>query len=690
MAFDPVTYAAAVGKSNKYTDYVISQLPNGIVYRGAVNYYNNLPNDAEIGDAYTVKYEGTSGTTPSGQEYVWGEYENVEQWISIGPDLSQYQPLLVSGQNIKSINGESILGSGDMRIVTNQEFPQGWPTTGTTKAFCDTVNADATATQGMSFLGEVTWSDFPTGIANAEVVVQIMDGTGTSNKVIHLTLTSGNVNPYRWEYTYWNNGLNVSGWVAFETQNNKVTSISSASTDAQYPSAKAVYDELQLKQNTIDSTHKLSSDLVDDTNNTNKFVRVGSNGQILGTDNNQLIWIDEMTNADIDLAISAELITTTVTNGTATGDSVIAGTATVTIVPNEGYALPSSVTVVGATSSYDDSTGIISLSSATGEVSITAACVAVYSITASVTNGSYSGATQISTTASGTLSANQGYVLPSSITVTGATLDSYDSSTGAVSISAPTGNVTITCVCEASGGGLPTPKASLADYTLEEIQQLSEALVDNTISKSDLSSTYHISVGDTMAITAAINNETHSYRLMAVNHDIDINGNYAGMTFKQVDLMANAYAMKSSMSSTDSWQNSDLKTTLEGFTVNPALAAVIKPVKKVCAASVSYGTPTYNYINTTNGLFIESETEVFGTQTRTIGGTVEGSRYEWYANGGSTVMQRNGVNAWWWLRSPGFWDDGVVESRFAVVNLYGGVSNYRSGSSGGVAPCFCI
>ena len=71
MAFDPVTYAAAVGKSNKYTDYVISQLPNGIVYRGAVNYYNNLPNDAEIGDAYTVKYEGTSGTTPSGQEYVW-------------------------------------------------------------------------------------------------------------------------------------------------------------------------------------------------------------------------------------------------------------------------------------------------------------------------------------------------------------------------------------------------------------------------------------------------------------------------------------------------------------------------------------------------------------------------------------------------------------------------------------------
>ena len=237
---------------------------------------------------------------------------------------------------------------------------------------------------------------------------------------------------------------------------------------------------------------------------------------------------------------------------------------------------------------------------------------------------------------------------------------------------------------------LPTPKASLADYTLEEIQQLSEAVADNTISKSDLSSTYHISVGDTMSITAAINNETHSYRLTAVKHDRDINDDYAGMTFEQVDLMANTYAMKSSMSSTDSWQNSDLKTTLEGFTVNPALAAVIKPVKKVCAASVSSGTPTYNYVNTTNGLFIASETEVFGTQIYTIGGTVEGSQYEWYANGGSAIKQRSGSNAWWWLRSPYDWDDSRGNSHFAVVGSDGNVGRSRSSVGGGVAPCFCI
>ena len=243
---------------------------------------------------------------------------------------------------------------------------------------------------------------------------------------------------------------------------------------------------------------------------------------------------------------------------------------------------------------------------------------------------------------------------------------------------------------EKSGGSLPTPKASLNDYTLEEIQQLSFALVDNTISASDLSSTYHIAIGDTKQITAAINNETHSYRLTAVKHDLDINGDYAGMTFEQVDLMVNTYAMKSSMSSTDSWQNSDLKTTLEGFAVNPDLAAVIKPVKKVCANNVSSGTPTYNYINTTNGLFIASETEVFGTQNYTIGGTVEGSQYEWYANGGSAIKQRSGSNDWWWLRSPEYWSDKKEYSGFAVVLDGGSVDGYSSDDDDGVAPCFCI
>lgn len=128
------------------------------------------------------------------------------------------QETLVSGTNIKSINGNSILGEGNLELTQYLGFPVSWPTTSSTstKQFCDAVAADSTAIEGKMYLGEVRWNDLPAGIANSEVVVEIMYGTTSSNKVIVLTLTSGNVAPYRWQYTYWNGGANVSGWKTWQ------------------------------------------------------------------------------------------------------------------------------------------------------------------------------------------------------------------------------------------------------------------------------------------------------------------------------------------------------------------------------------------------------------------------------------------------------------------------------------------
>ena len=67
---DIVTLALAKKSAKQYTDDAIEGLGKGIVYKGAVSYYNNLPNDASIGDCYSVLYQGTSGTTPFGAEYV--------------------------------------------------------------------------------------------------------------------------------------------------------------------------------------------------------------------------------------------------------------------------------------------------------------------------------------------------------------------------------------------------------------------------------------------------------------------------------------------------------------------------------------------------------------------------------------------------------------------------------------------
>lgn len=114
---DIVTLALAKKGAKSYTDTVIENLPKGVVYKGSVNYYTDLPNNASIGDCYTVLYKGTSGTDASGAEYVWGTNTatSTNEWIQIGADLSGYATIsyvdsIVGDINdiLDDINGEVI------------------------------------------------------------------------------------------------------------------------------------------------------------------------------------------------------------------------------------------------------------------------------------------------------------------------------------------------------------------------------------------------------------------------------------------------------------------------------------------------------------------------------------------------------------------------------------------------------
>ena len=107
------------------------------------------------------------------------------------------------------------VGDTKYAVKTYLKFPTTWLTSGTTKAFLDTVNADSNAVEGNAYLGELTCSDLPTGLNNVEAIVEIIKSAVGGSKAIHITLTSGNVKPYRWERTYWNNGLGDSGWKSF-------------------------------------------------------------------------------------------------------------------------------------------------------------------------------------------------------------------------------------------------------------------------------------------------------------------------------------------------------------------------------------------------------------------------------------------------------------------------------------------
>ena len=171
-------------------------------------------------------------------------------------------------------------------------------------------------------------------------------------------------------------------------------------------------------------------------------------------------------------------ITNTITDGTASGDTTIQrdSTATVTLTANKGYELPETVTVSGASYTYNQKTGVISLSNPTGPVTNTATCIIeTYTITNNITGGTASGdkTIQRGSTAIVTITPSSGYELPSSITVSGATY-TYSSFTGVVSLSNATGNVTISATCVAtsitiSGEHNIECSNSTATFTAEDI-----------------------------------------------------------------------------------------------------------------------------------------------------------------------------------------------------------------------------
>lgn len=100
-------------------------------------------------------------------------------------------------------------------LKTYKTFPTTWVTSGTTTQFMQSIENDADATTGMVYLGELTCSDLPF-VGNGDAVVEIVDGTATE-KVIVLSLNSGDVAPYYWRYTYCViSGIAYSsGWISF-------------------------------------------------------------------------------------------------------------------------------------------------------------------------------------------------------------------------------------------------------------------------------------------------------------------------------------------------------------------------------------------------------------------------------------------------------------------------------------------
>lgn len=137
---DIATYILCKSSAKKYTDQVTQSLMGGVHYRGSVNYYADLPNNAQEGDSYTVKYAGTSGSIVDGTEYTWGYDTDLDDytWISFSKDayskaeidnklvgsnitLTDYEKSTIAKQDISPTdNVNQGLGKIEKRVSDNE------------------------------------------------------------------------------------------------------------------------------------------------------------------------------------------------------------------------------------------------------------------------------------------------------------------------------------------------------------------------------------------------------------------------------------------------------------------------------------------------------------------------------------------------------------------------------------------
>lgn len=166
-------------------------------------------------------------------------------------------------------------------------------------------------------------------------------------------------------------------------------------------------------------------------------------------------------------------VTTNITNGFATPVTTNIpknGFTTIYITPDANCDYPDTITVTGASYTYEKTEGAVHLSNPTGNVTVEATCISTlttYSITANITNGSYEGPSSVPSDTpfiNVKIIENNGYELPDSVTVTGAT-KVWDKDTATLTLSDYTGDIVITAVCTSTAPPEPETYYILTDIT---------------------------------------------------------------------------------------------------------------------------------------------------------------------------------------------------------------------------------
>lgn len=193
-------------------------------------------------------------------------------------------------------------------------------------------------------------------------------------------------------------------------------------------------------------------------------------------------------------------------------------------------------------------------------------------------------------------------------------------------------------------------------------------------------------IGDSCSMT--INNKTYAIDIIGKNHDDYADGSgKAPLTFQLHDCYQTTYGMKTSTSNSGGWERSTMRTNYLPTILEHMPADVKRSIREV-NKSTTIGGASSTIKTVSDKLFLLSEIEITGSNTYTVAG--EGSRYDYYASGGSRKKKLDGTYNTWWSRSPVSKNSADQPNRFVDVYEDGDVGNDRSNMKAGVSFAFCF
>lgn len=181
-----------------------------------------------------------------------------------------------------------------------------------------------------------------------------------------------------------------------------------------------------------------------------------------------------------------------------------------------------------------------------------------------------------------------------------------------------------------------------------------------------------------------IGGEDYLIDIIGENHDDYSDGSgKAPLTFQLHDCYKLAKAMHSTAANTMGWTQCSMRVEHLPIILKQMPADVQSGIREVNKISSSGGKKP-SLETTKDNLFLLSEVEVFGSSSNSLSG--EGTQYDYYKAGNSTVKNFNGSAYDWWERSP----TANSTRYYCNVKSTGSSVNSSANVTRGVAFGFCF